>query len=122
MLIGKLARLTGATPKAIRLYEALQLIPVPQRRGKYRVYTELHIVLVHMIRRGQSAGFSLAEQKELLHARARSGTFPLELAEMLIAAKQRELGAQRVQLELSLRDLQDLQDEVRRNYGAVTVR
>ena len=38
MYIGEFARLAGTTPKAIRLYEQLGLLPEPRRRGKYRVY------------------------------------------------------------------------------------
>lgn len=117
MLIGKLARLTGATPKAIRLYESLQLIPAPQRRGKYRVYNTLHIVLVHMIRRGQAAGFSLAEQRALLHERVHSGAFPLGLAQQMISDKQRALALQRERLAQAEQDLRDLHDEIERNYG-----
>src|SRR5690554_5382293 len=40
MYIGKLAEMTGATRKAIRLYESLGLIPVPSRNGNYRVYSD----------------------------------------------------------------------------------
>lgn len=30
----------GASRKAIRLYESLGLIPEPQRKGRYRIYSE----------------------------------------------------------------------------------
>jgi hypothetical protein len=39
MFIGRLAHLTGCTPKAIRPYEQMGLINPPQRSGRYRVYT-----------------------------------------------------------------------------------
>lgn len=38
--IGKVAEITGASPKAIRHYEALGLLPAPHRRGRYRIYSE----------------------------------------------------------------------------------
>ncbi|WP_323992870.1 MerR family DNA-binding transcriptional regulator [Aeromonas dhakensis] len=38
MYIGEFARLAGSTPKAVRLYEQLGLLPEPRRRGSYRVY------------------------------------------------------------------------------------
>lgn len=38
MFIGRLAHLTGCTPKAIRPYEQMGLINPPQRSGRYRVY------------------------------------------------------------------------------------
>lgn len=59
MYIGKLAKLSGATPKAIRLYESIGLIPTPKRQGRYRVYSDKDVSLVHMIRRAQAVGFSL---------------------------------------------------------------
>ena len=43
MYIGQLAALTGATPKAIRHYEKLGLLPVAKRQGKYRVYENLDV-------------------------------------------------------------------------------
>ena len=57
MYIGKLAELTGATQKAIRLYESMGLIPVPNRQGKYRVYADNDVVLINLIRRAQAVGF-----------------------------------------------------------------
>ncbi|MFQ2165507.1 MerR family DNA-binding transcriptional regulator [Aeromonas hydrophila] len=38
MYIGEFARLAGSTPKAVRLYEQLGLLPEPRRRDKYRAY------------------------------------------------------------------------------------
>lgn len=40
MYIGELAKLTGCTPKAIRLYEQLGLL-TPQRRGSTRSISNL---------------------------------------------------------------------------------
>ena len=65
MYIGQLAALTGATPKAIRHYEKLGLLPVAKRQGKYRVYENLDVQSVKMIRLAQSVGFSLAELYDL---------------------------------------------------------
>ncbi|HEX5843046.1 MAG TPA: MerR family transcriptional regulator, partial [Pseudomonas sp.] len=53
MFIGQLAKLTDSTPKAIRHYEKLGLLPVPQRQGSYRYYDEHHVTLVRMIRQAQ---------------------------------------------------------------------
>ena len=80
MYIGKLAELTGATRKAIRHYESIGLIPSPQRKGNYRIYTMLDVHLVKMIRRAQSVGFSLAELNELTATKASTGSFPIEIA------------------------------------------
>ena len=50
MYIGEFARLAGTTPKAVRLYEQLGLLPEPRRRGKYRVYRaeDLELSLIHI--------------------------------------------------------------------------
>lgn len=68
MFIGSLSRLSGASPKAIRLYEALGLLGRVPRRGDYRVYSQRHLRQVALIRQAQQLGFSLAELKPVLHA------------------------------------------------------
>lgn len=68
MYIGELAKLSGCTPKAIRLYEQLDLL-TPQRSGSYRLYTPHHLTLVQMIRSAQAVGFKLGEMSELLAAK-----------------------------------------------------
>ena len=57
MYIGKVSELTGATPKAIRHYEAIGLIPPPKRLGKYRHYSEKDVRLISMIKHAQKYGF-----------------------------------------------------------------
>ena len=69
MFIGRLAKLTGCTPKAIRLYEQMGLINEPERDGRYRTYNAHHLEIVHLIRRAQIAGFKLAEMSPLISAK-----------------------------------------------------
>ena len=66
MRIGTLARLSGATPKAIRLYESLGLLEGVVRQGAYRSYTPGHLRQVQLIRQAQTLGFRLAELGEVL--------------------------------------------------------
>lgn len=117
MYIGKLAELAGATPKAIRLYESLGLIPVPRRQGAYRVYADKDVVLVRMIRRAQSVGFNLAELKELVALKARNNRFPIEVAKQLISSKREKLRQDMSELKALERRLTALEDELNRNYG-----
>jgi len=117
MYIGKLAKLSGATPKAIRLYESIGLIPVPSRQGNYRVYDDKDVVLVHMIRRGQTAGFSLAELRELVEPRTRTGIFPLDAANDLIEVKRKELHAEMEKIIALDQHLIELREELNRTYG-----
>lgn len=117
MYIGKLAELTGASRKAIRLYESLGLIPVPGRRGKYRVYSDNDVVLINLIRRAQTVGFNLAELKELVALKARSNRFPIEMANELIAKKREKLRKDMNNIMLLDRRLIELEDELKRNFG-----
>ena len=115
--IGKLAKLSGATRKAIRLYESKGLIPIPNRRGKYRIYTDKDLVLVHMIRRGQAVGFSLVEMKTLIEQKAQTDRFALDVANRLIA-KKREFLRKSLERIMSLdQQLEELQEEVNRTFG-----
>ncbi|HUE92969.1 MerR family transcriptional regulator [Pseudomonas sp.] len=94
MYIGRIAELTGCTPKAIRLYESLGLLPEPGRRGTYRFYTPHHVDIVRIIRVAQSAGFKLSELGTLIEEKNRQNRFPLELANEGIEAKRLQVQAQ----------------------------
>lgn len=61
MRIGELARRTGASPKAIRLYEARGLLGAVSRLGSYRQYGETDVARVQLIRQALVLGFRLAE-------------------------------------------------------------
>lgn len=117
MYIGKLAELTGATRKAIRLYESLGLIPVPCRQGAYRVYSDKDVVLIKMIRRAQTVGFNLAELKELVALKARNNQFPIEVASSLIASKREKLRKDMNELRALDRRLTVLEDELKQSFS-----
>jgi len=117
MFIGKLALLTGATPKAIRLYESIGLIPIPLRQGKYRVYSDKDVALVHMIRRAQAVGFNLAELKELVALKAKDNRFPIEVANELIASKREKLRDEMGKILSLDQRLIELHEELNRTFG-----
>lgn len=91
MYIGEASRLTGASPKAIRLYENLGLIPSPARLGKYRVYGPTDVELIAIIKQAQYLGFRLSEMRELLNNHVSCVTFPWETALVLVRQKQETL-------------------------------
>lgn len=91
MYIGALSKLTGASQKAIRHYESLGLIPVPQRKGRYRIYSEMDADLICMIKRAQSLGFSLKEIMGVVSVRAKTRKLPVEMVTELIDVKRKEL-------------------------------
>ena len=65
--IGRAAELSGVTPKMIRHYESLELIPKAARTsGDYRVYTATDIHTLRFIRRARDLGFSIEEISNLL--------------------------------------------------------
>lgn len=117
MYIGKLAKLTGCTPKAIRLYEELGLFAAPQRQGRYRIYAPYHVDIVRLIRIAQAAGFKLAELSGLLAAKQREQRFPLELAHLGIAAKRLQVQAQIAELHTLDARLVELGEEADRLFA-----
>lgn len=68
MYIGELGKCSGASPKAIRLYEAMGLLGAIRRRGAYRLYSEDNLRQVRLIRQAQALGFKLAEIAPLFNA------------------------------------------------------
>jgi Cu(I)-responsive transcriptional regulator len=87
--IGRAAELSGVTPKMIRHYEALELIPKAARtQGDYRVYTSAEIHTLRFIRRARTLGFSMDEIASLLnlwHNRRRASAEVKRLATKHIA-------------------------------------
>lgn len=86
MLIGDLARQTGVSPKAIRFYEEVGLLPRPYRsEGGYRLYPSEAVELLRFIRIAQGLGLKLAEIKDILDHR-REG-WPCDYVGQLVKEK-----------------------------------
>lgn len=65
--IGRAAQISGVTPKKIRHYESLGLIPKAARTvGDYRVYSASEVHTLRFVRRARSLGFSMEEIGGLL--------------------------------------------------------
>ncbi len=109
MLIGQLAELTGASPKAIRNYEALGLIGPVQRVGGYRYYSEADAYRVGLIRRAQWVGFTLAELKAMLLANGEIA-WPVVLG--LMAQKREQLAQAMAELQRQQAELHALHQEL----------
>ncbi|WP_229296424.1 MerR family transcriptional regulator [Stenotrophomonas nematodicola] len=85
MRISDIARRSGASQKAIRLYEARGLLaPVP-RINRYRDYSEQDLTLVLLIRQAQALGFRLAE---VVAVRRPDGSFDGDRLQALLAQRQ----------------------------------
>lgn len=117
LYIGKVAQMTGASRKAIRLYESIGLIPAPRRQGRYRVYSQQEVFLIHMIKTAQSVGFNLSEMGEMIAAKVNHKVFPLKAANKLFDKKRATLRRQMATLlELEQR-LVGLQEQMNRTFG-----
>lgn len=69
LYIGEISKRTGASPKAIRLYEKLGLLTEVRREGSYRVYNPEDVEFVKLIKQAQLLGVSLSELKKLVVGR-----------------------------------------------------
>jgi DNA-binding transcriptional MerR regulator len=98
MFIGKAAQLSGTTIKAIRHYEAIGLLPTPQREGRYRVYSTQSVERLMVIKCAQQLGFKLKELQAILQGHL-GDALPWERASQAIARKQEELARQMAALQ-----------------------
>jgi len=87
MLIGRVSELTGATRKAIRHYESIGLITPPDRKGSYRIYNNHDVMIISMICRAKTLGFSLCEIKDIVSKKTKEKKLPIDLAYILIDKK-----------------------------------
>jgi MerR family copper efflux transcriptional regulator len=72
--IGEVAKQTGLSPKAIRLYETQGLIPPPERtQAGYRTYDEHDLALLRFVGQARALDLRLEEIKEILELQQASG-------------------------------------------------
>jgi DNA-binding transcriptional MerR regulator len=70
MRIGELAEAARATTKALRFYEEQGLLPTAERTpAGYRDYAPEAVSRIDFVHRGQAAGLTLAEIKQILDIR-----------------------------------------------------
>lgn len=111
MRIGELARRTGATPKAIRLYEARGLLGTVARAGTYRSYREADVVRVQLIRLALGLGFRLAELGALPHLESPEGW---QRVAALVAQRRTAVARERARLAALDQQLATLEAELYR--------
>jgi MerR family transcriptional regulator, copper efflux regulator len=76
--VGQVARMTGLSAKAIRLYELRGLLPtVPRSAVGYRLFDKADIEILRFIRQAKTIGLRLDEIAEVLVLQ-RSGRAPCE--------------------------------------------
>lgn len=102
LYIGHVAKLTGATPRAIRLYEAMGLIKV-MRHGQYRVYEAAHVEFISLIRQAQELGITLSELKTL---KDDNDSLDWNMLLVLLHDKLLQLQQQKIQLQHQIKQVE----------------
>ncbi|MEJ6022140.1 Cu(I)-responsive transcriptional regulator [Ramlibacter sp. PS4R-6] len=104
--IGDAAAAAGVTPKMIRHYEMLGLIPEPQRTDAgYRLYGEREVAMLQFIRQSRGLGFSMQQIESLLSLWRNPSRHSKEVKEVAqrqleeLQQRQRELDQMRGTLE-----------------------
>jgi DNA-binding transcriptional MerR regulator len=112
LTVTELARELGVTARAIRFYEAKGLLE-PQRAGTTRVYSYRDRARLLIILRGKRLGFSLAAIKEYLDLYDANSLNEEQLVHLLRGARRRisELEQQRLDLELTLEELREVEEQ-----------
>lgn len=112
LTVNQLAVQLGLTPRTIRFYEAKGLLS-PQRAGTTRVFTKRDRARLLLILRGKRLGFSLSEIAEYLDLYDADRSQRGQVLLLLEKVRQRiaTLEAQRCDLEQTIAELQDIEDQ-----------
>ena len=114
MRIGELGERADLSPKTIRYYEGIGILPEPQRtQGGYRDYDAGALDRLHFIKAAQSVGFSLGEIREILAFRDR-GEVPCRHVAGLIERHARDISERIAALEQMRRHLEALAERARK--------
>ena len=92
LTIGKVARRAGLRPSAIRYYESLGILPVPERMNGRRRYDPDILHVLRAIGVAKQAGLSMTELQQLFQASSRP-TAPSLVWEQLARRKLADIEA-----------------------------
>lgn len=94
MRISELAAAAGTSTKTLRFYEAQGLLPAPDRTlAGYRDYTPDTVTRLDFIHRGQAAGLTLAQIRQVLGIRD-GGQAPCEHVRALLDQRLNDIETQ----------------------------
>ena len=111
MRIGQLAEATGTTTKTLRFYAESGLLPPAERLASgYRDYAEDAVGRVGFIHRGQAAGLTLAQIRQILDIRD-GGQAPCEHVRDLLDVRLAEIEQQIAQLSVLRDTIADLRQD-----------
>lgn len=109
MRISEVARRTGASQKAIRLYEARGLLATVPRINRYRDYSAQDLNMVLLIRHALALGFRLADMAPLRRA---DGAIDWARVDTMLAGRQQAVRAESQRLQALDAALSGLRVEV----------
>ena len=113
MRIGELAEAVSLPAKTIRYYEAIGLLPPPERSANgYRAYDDSARERLGFVRAAQAVGFSLGEIREILAFRDR-GEEPCAHVLDLVDRRARDIAERIAVLERMQGDLRQLSSRAR---------
>ncbi len=115
MFIGQFCKLTGTTPKTIRYYESIGLLPEPARSGNYRIYDDTYVETIRQIKLAQAHGFSLREIQSLCEGANIKRGLPATRLVQGIQAKQAEIRRQMTTLKQLDQQLSSLETLIKRS-------
>jgi MerR family Zn(II)-responsive transcriptional regulator of zntA len=111
MKIGELAAAAGTTAKTLRFYEQEGLLPPAQRTpAGYRNYESDTLTRIDFIHRGQAAGLTLAQIRQVLEIRD-GGHAPCEHVRDLLDHRLADIDAQMQRLAALRTTIVALRDE-----------
>ena len=109
--VGELARKTGKTVRALRLYEEMGLLRPARSEGGFRLYGTDQVARVYWISKLQDMGFSLAQIQGLVETVESSNTAP-EAMQSLREMFRARLTATRDQVQRLLQLERDLAESL----------
>ena len=110
LTIGQLSELAGVPRKTIRYYEEVGVLPRPSRSdGRYRLYSDIDVRRVELVRRARALDMGLTEVRELVEwASTGSCDDFQERFQEVLRRKLREVDQRIADLEHLKDDLQSL--------------
>lgn len=108
--ISQLTQEFDITTRTLRFYETQGLL-APQRRGRQRLYSPADRTRLKLILRGKRLGFTLAEISEIIEMYGKAPGEPGQLRLLMakIEARRKELLEKRIDIDLTLSDLDEVE-------------
>jgi DNA-binding transcriptional MerR regulator len=104
--IAELAQVAGVTVRALRFYQSKGLLP--RREGQAALFTRDDRKSVEFILRGKRLGFTLAEIREMLDARAHGAVGALPITRKKCSEQIKLLEQQRNDIDRALAELRQI--------------